>query len=280
VTSTVRTEQSPGTRFPASWELPAAETTVFAPRRSAYCVCIPVINEGNRIRNQLRAMQDVGIPGMADIILIDGGSTDGSLEQGELTARGVRALLVKRGPGKLSAQLRLGYAWALLEGYDGILTVDGNGKDGIDAIPRFVDALAQGYDFVQGSRFIPGGKAIRTPAARYWGIRLVHAPLIRLASGFPFTDTTNGFRGYSRRFLLHDGVKPFRALFDTYELLPYLAVQAARLGFHVIEIPVCRQYPASGPTPTKIKGHANLSLLRILMAACTGQYNPRPEVSR
>ena len=117
---------------------------------------------------------------------------------------------------------------------------------------------------------------MRTPWLRYWGIRLLHAPLLRWASGFPYTDTTNGFRAYSRRLLLDPRVAPFRDVFAGYELHYYLAIRAARLGLRVCEIPVARRYPAHGPTPTKISPvRGNLRVLRCLFAACLGMYNPR-----
>ena len=62
------------------------------------------------------------------------------MELGLLEERGVRGLLVKTGPGKLSAQLRCGYAFAMDQGYEGVVTIDGNDKDDPEAIPRFVAA--------------------------------------------------------------------------------------------------------------------------------------------
>ncbi len=100
---------------------------------------------------------------------------------------------------------------------------------------------------MQGSRFVPGGRAVRTPWARYLGIRLLHAPLISLAAGHRYTDTTNGFRAYSARFLSDPRVAPFRDVFSAYELHYYLAIRAARLGFRVAELPVTRTYPSHGP---------------------------------
>ncbi|UUZ73811.1 hypothetical protein LP415_12845 [Polaromonas sp. P1(28)-8] len=94
---------------------------------------------------------------IADIIIVDGGSTDGSLEMESLQKNNVRGLLVKTGAGKLSAQLRCVYAFALDQGYEGIISIDGNDKDDPKAIPRFIEALKQGMDFVQASRFISGG---------------------------------------------------------------------------------------------------------------------------
>lgn len=247
---------------------------MLGPRRRGSCVAIPVLNEGERIVRQLGSMLVAGIGDVADVVVLDGGSTDGSVELERLGSLGVRARLVKLGPGRLGAQLRMGYAWALREGYEGIVTIDGNGKDGVEAIPSFVEALRAGYDLVQGSRFVPGGEAVRTPWARHVAIRLLHAPLVALAAGFAYTDTTNGFRGYSRRLLLDERVQPFREVFTTYELLPYLAIRAARLGWRVCELPVRRVYPERGPTPTKITLGGNIELLKILAWACLGRYDP------
>ena len=257
------------------WQVPAFDPQIFFERRTRYCVCIPVIDEGDRIAGQLRSIQELGIDRRVDICLADGGSTDGSMDPGRLQALGVRALLVKRGAGKLSAQLRMGYSWALTEGYEGVITVDGNGKDGVEAIPRFAAELTAGADFVQGSRHIRGGAAIHTPWVRRWAIALIHVPVMRLASGFPYTDTTNGFRGYSRRLLLDARVQPFRDIFSTYELLAYLSARAPRLGFVTKELPVRRSYPKNAGPPTKITGiSGNWLLIRILWNTLWRKYNP------
>ena len=97
-------------------------------------------------------------------------------------------------PGGLSAQMRAGLHWCLAQGYAGIVTIDGNDKDDSSAVPAFVDALRDGADHVQGSRYVPGGRGINTPLSRHAGVMLVHAPLISLAARFRYTDTTNGFR--------------------------------------------------------------------------------------
>jgi dolichol-phosphate mannosyltransferase len=253
-------------------QVPAYERLDFAPRASRYAVVVPVINEGERIRDQLRRMMDAE-HGM-DVIIADGGSSDGSVKPDFLSEHGVRTLLTKTGPGRLSAQLRMGFAAALADGYDGVITIDGNGKDGVEALGRFAAALDEGYDFVQGSRFVPGGIAQNTPAARYWGIRLLHAPIISLGARRRFTDTTNGFRAHSARLLRDPAVAAFRDLFDAYELLAYLPVRAARLGYRTCEIPVRRSYPA-GATPTKITSSAaHVDLVGVLVKAAAGRYNP------
>ncbi|HMF78567.1 MAG TPA: glycosyltransferase family 2 protein [Bryobacteraceae bacterium] len=238
-------------------------------------MCIPVINEGAKLTKQLQRMNALALG--ADIIIADGGSTDGSNDQDLLRSLNVRTLLIKTGPGKLSAQMRMFFAYALEEGYAGIVTIDGNGKDGVEAIPSFYQALEEGFDFVQGSRYVPGGVEHNTPLDRKLGLKLLHAPVISVAARFRYTDTTNGFRAFSSRFLLDPAVKPFRDVFDTYNLHYYLSIKAARLGYRVKELPVTRSYPKSGPTPSKISGvSGKLKIVKLLFLSALGHYDPKP----
>jgi dolichol-phosphate mannosyltransferase len=256
-------------------ELPAHTTVFTTGRATRFAVLIPVINEGERILGQLRGMRDANLG--VDLIIVDGGSTDGSMEPTRLRGElGVTALLVKTGPGKLSAQLRLGFAWGLSQGYEGFVTIDGNGKDDFRAIPSFLDRVSHGFDYIQGSRYLAGGIAENTPIDRELAVRFLHAPLISLGAGFRYTDTTNGFRCFSKRLLLDDRVRPFRDVFDTYNLHYYLAVRAARLNFKVGEIPVARRYPSTGVTPSKIGGlRGKLHILKQSVLAILGAYNPK-----
>lgn len=256
----------------SSHQIPSHDRIDLHPRRSDLAVVIPVINEGERIRAQLKRMQASG-HGL-DVFVADGGSSDGSLDEAFLRQAGVRTLLTKRGTGKLSAQLRMAFSAALDDGYAGVITIDGNGKDGVDGIQSVATALRNGCDFVQGSRFIPGGRAVNTPRIRYWAIRLVHAPVTSLGARRRYTDTTNGFRGHSVRLLADPRVAVFRDVFQAYELLAYLPVRAARLGLRTCEVPVCRSYPP-GEVPTKISsvtGH--MDLLAVVLRAVRGCYDP------
>ncbi|MEW6185492.1 MAG: glycosyltransferase family 2 protein, partial [Thermodesulfobacteriota bacterium] len=257
------------------WQVPTSEIIELKPRRFPFALCIPVINEGTRIKKQLTEMREKGIFNEIDVLILDGGSSDGSVTPDFLQAQGVRTLLIKTGPGKLSAQLRMGYAYALREGYEGVITMDGNNKDGVEAVSNFIRDLEAGYDLIQGSRYLPGGRAENTPWMRHLGVKWIHVPLTNWATGFHYTDTTNGFRGYSRRFLLHPEVRPFRDLFVTYELIAYLSYKAPRIGFRVKEIPVTRRYPARGEVPTKISPfRGNWQLLTILLKVLAGRLDP------
>lgn len=255
--------------------VPEFACTEYAGKTQDYVVLIPIINEGERIIKELERAYKYHVTDYADIIICDGGSTDNCTDEKKLKKLNVNTLLVKRGPGKQGAQLRMGIWFALERGYKGIITIDGNNKDSIEDVPRFIDKLKEGYDFVQGSRFIKGGRAINTPLVRLISVKLIHAPVISLTAGQRFTDTTNAYRAYSSEYLRDERVQPLRDVFMTYELLAYLSVRATQIGRKACEIPVTRRYPSHGKTPTKISAvRGNMELMKILMANFMGKYKP------
>ena len=255
--------------------VPDFDCSEYEEKKSKYCLCIPIINEKANIRLELHRARVNKVHNLCDIIICDGGSTDGGTDEDMMRGLGVNTLLVKRGAGKQGAQLRMGFYWALMRGYEGIITIDGNNKDSIEDVIKFIEKLDEGYDFIQGSRFIEGGQAINTPLARHMAVKFIHAPVISLTAKERFTDTTNNFRGYSARYLLHPLVQPFRPVFKSYELLAYLSTRASQLKLRTCEVPVTRAYPNSGKIPTKISPiKGNSELMKILIANAAGRYNP------
>lgn len=255
--------------------VPKFECIEYGEKAKNYVLLIPIINEGDRIQKELRRAKKYGVSNYADIVICDGGSTDGCTDEEKLKALNVNTLLVKKDIGKQGAQLRMGIWWALKRGYKGIITIDGNNKDSIEDVPSFIEKLQEGYDFVQGSRFIKGGQAINTPFVRTIAVRLIHAPVISLTAHQHFTDTTNAYRAYSARYLKDRRVQPLRDVFMTYELLAYLSTRATQIGMRACEIPVTRAYPNVGKTPTKISFiRGNSDLMKILLKNAAGKYIP------
>ncbi len=256
----------------SDWELPEHQINEFGSKCSNYCLCIPIMNEGHKFKKQLAKLTPY--KKLVDIIILDWGSTDGSTNKTFLKKNGVRTLIIKESPGRQGTQFRMGFSYALKEGYDGIITMDGNNKDGAEAIPYFIKSLKEGFDYIQGSRFVKDGKGINTPLSRYLGIRFVLSPLLSLAANYWYTDITNGYRAFSRNYLLHPKVKPFRDIFISYEMLFYLTVRANQIGLKTKEIPVVREYP-KGEIPTKIKGwKGNLHMITTAIKVVTNYYHP------
>lgn len=249
------------------------KTNRFLAKRNRYCLCIPVINEGKKFKLLLKKIKKYS--NLIDIVILDNNSSDGSTEENYLKSNHVSVLLELMERGRLGSQLRMGYEYALSCGYDGVITIDGNGKDDPRSIPLFIKALDEECDYAQGSRFIKGGKGVNTPPMRDLAIRLIHAPVLSLSSGFWYTDTTPGFRAYSPRLLRDERLAIFRNIFKSYELLAYISARAPRLGFKTKEISITRRYPKKGVIPTKIKGlRGNLELLSTLFKSALGYFNP------
>lgn len=100
----------------------------FNPRKTKFALVIPVINEGFRIIEQLRKIDEENLS--IDIVIADGGTTDESASFFKSGRSNIRTLLTKHGPGRLSAQLRMAFHYCASQGYEAVITMDGNDKDG------------------------------------------------------------------------------------------------------------------------------------------------------
>ena len=110
---------------------------------------------------------------------------------------------------------------------------------------------------------------------RYLAIRYIHAPTLRIFSNFHWTDTTQGYRAYSRRIFEDKLISPFRKIFHSYELLCYLSYKVPKLGYKCIEIPSIRTY-YKNTKPSKISSLTDhFLILKILIYTCLGLYDPK-----
>lgn len=251
-------------------EIPPFEKTEFFPKRTRYCFMPIVYNEGDRFKRQLERMSKKA--DLADIVVVEKRSSDGSTDHEWLKKNGTRALLTTDASGGATA-VRLAIDFALQQGYEGLVLVDGHGKDGIEALPKYLTLLDQGADFIQGSRFLLGGKHENTPFMRWVGIRCILTPLFWLSCGFKYTDAANGFRGYSKKYLEDERVEPLRSCFVNYNLQFYLTYRAPKLQLKVVEIPVSRVYP-SDAVPTKVVGFKrNFMVFWEMLQAVRGAYD-------
>src|SRR5262249_26553086 len=79
-----------GRRYPIAAPV-SCDCLEFRRRRTRYCVAVVTWNEGERLKDQLHRMQEFS--GLADLVVADGCSDDGSTEPGFLSSVGVRTLL-------------------------------------------------------------------------------------------------------------------------------------------------------------------------------------------
>lgn len=177
-----------------------------------------------------------------DVLLVDDGSADGTVEA--LRSSGLPFVRHERNRG-LGAAIKSGVAQAIAQRYEAVVVLAGNGKDDPAEIPRFLEALAAGYDYVQGSRFRSGGSHHNLPRGRHIMIRL-HCLLVRWLTGFPATDAINGFRAYRLSLFRDPRIDVWQDWLDRYEFESYLHYKVLTLGYRVMEVPVSKTYPKGG----------------------------------
>lgn len=175
-----------------------------------------------------------------DVIVVDDGSTDTSPAIAERLGFRVIRHAANRGVG---AAIRTGISYARNEGrYDFVLIMSSNGKMRCDEIPIVVaPILDDGADYVQGSRFLKGGRALSLSGFRSAAIP-AYSLLASAILNRRFTDITCGFRSYRLSLFDHPQVNLDQAWLDRYEAELYIHYYACRLGLRIVEVPVTIDY--------------------------------------
>lgn len=188
---------------------------------------------------------------VTEVVVVDDGSMDGTPEV--LTRRGVKVLRNHAQQG-VGAALRQLTSYAREQGFDILVTIAGNGKDAPREIPRLLRPIVEeGFDFVQGSRFMEGGRYGNMPSYRWIATRFIHPWFFYLITKRRLTDTTNGFRAFRLSILEDRRIDLGQSWLDHYEMEPYLLYKAVTLGYRVAEVPVTKIYPVRGSGYTRMK---------------------------
>ena len=226
-----------------------------------YLVGSCAFNEGEKVRRVIQKFNDYG---RYDVLIIDDGSTDGSLAS---IPKGIPVAVIRNGTTEGAGHcIRQIFDCALNKGYEAVLFASGNDKDDPKDIKKLIQALEQGYDFIQGSRYLKGGGHGRMPLYRKISTRFVHPLLFSLIVGRQITDSTNGFRAVRLSLLKDPRIDIHQEWLDKYELEPYMFYKAIKLGYKVTEVPVTKIYPPKGQGYTKMRSFSGWwSILRPLV---------------
>lgn len=214
-------------------------------------VVVPLTyNEGEKVRTVLSRFPEKR---NYDVVVMDDGSTDGSLD-GVEGAYGVARVLRHETNRGIGEACKTAFEYALEQNYDVFVAMAGNNKDDPLQIPRLLTPILEwGYDFVQGSRFMPGGHHSNTPFYRFIATRFVHPLLFFLVTGQTLTESSNGFRAFRTEILRDPRINWRQDWLGTYELEPYLLYYTVKLGYRYTEVPVNKVYPPKEVSYTKMK---------------------------
>jgi glycosyltransferase involved in cell wall biosynthesis len=214
---------------------PAGESA----RLYSVSVVIPTMNEAENLPHVLPHIPS----DMLELVIVDGASTDGTVDVARALWPGVK-IVRQRGVGKGNALLA---GFEACEG-DIIVMLDADGSTDPAEIPRFVDSLTHGFDFVKGSRYCEGGGSSDLTPLRSLGNRVLTGLVNRLF-GTAYTDLCYGYCAFWRGSLA--------SLFldcDGFEIETLMNIRAARAGLRVAEV-------ASFERP-RIYGSSNLRVVR------------------
>jgi len=154
---------------------------------------VPAFNESGAVGGVVDEIR-AACPG-AEVVVVDDASTDDTAAVAE--ARGATVLRLPFNVG-IGGAVQTGFRYALEEGFDRAVRLDGDGQHDASEIPTLFAPLERGEaDLVIGSRFVDGVGSYRPPLARRLGIR-VFARLVSLLGGQRVTDTTSGFIALDR----------------------------------------------------------------------------------
>jgi hypothetical protein len=198
-------------------------------KRPVVSVVIPTLNEAHNLPLVLPYLP---LNWIDEVILVDGRSTDGTVEVAKRLLPLVKVILEPR-PGK-GVAMQSGFAAA--KG-DIIITLDADGSNDPREIPRMVQCLMEGADFVKGSRFAHGGGTTDMPPYRKWG-NWALGTLVNLLFNGAYTDLCYGYHAFWRHCL--DVVNSAHA--DGFEVDTAIYVRVLRNRLRVQEVPSFEGY--------------------------------------
>ncbi|MBD3349801.1 MAG: glycosyltransferase [Candidatus Eisenbacteria bacterium] len=168
-----------------------------------------------------------------DALVVDDGSSDNTGDEAAKAGATVITHPVNMGKGEA---LRTGFEYAVENGYDAVVTMDGDGQHDPASIPDFVEALKSGdEDIVVGSRMHAVGDM---PGLRIWTNRTTSRIVSRLARQ-TILDSQSGFRIHGIEVLADVTGSLVTSKYDTES---EILIRAGRRGYRIGSIPIASIY--------------------------------------
>ena len=193
------------------------------PKPLSVSIVVPTLNEEANMRPLLRTIRRALGDRSYDLLVVDGGSTDGTVDVARTF--GARIFFDPNGKG---AALRTGLGAA--EG-EVLVAIDADLSQQPRELPAFIRAIEDGYDICMGSRFMPGGKSYDITLIRSIGNRLL-CSLVNLRFGTHFTDLCYGYRSFRKEAFERLGLRECG-----FGIEAELSIAASKCRMRVVEIP-------------------------------------------
>jgi dolichol-phosphate mannosyltransferase len=203
-------------------------------------VVIPALNEAGKIG---RVLDRFPRDGRFEAIVVDDGSSDGTGD--EARAHGADLVIRHDVRGGVGAAIRDGWAAGIARKrpYLALLSGDDQHEPG-ELVQALETLLREHADYVQGSRWMPGGRIVGMVTSRQMGTR-IYSLVFSILALRRVTDATNGFRILRSEILADPKVNIDQSWLMSYELEPYVLYKTIRRGYRVLEVPVTVRYHAT-----------------------------------
>ena len=196
-------------------------------------ICLPTYNERENLPRVIDALEPLGV----DVLVIDDNSPDGTGELADRLAAErtwVSALHRERKEGLGPAYLA-GFREALAGDAEYVLEMDADLSHDPAAVPRLIEACANGADVALGSRYVEGG------GTENWGFarRVVSAGgslYARVILGLDIRDLTGGFKCFRREVLERIDLDAVTSKGYAFQI--ELTYRAVRAGYKIVEVPI------------------------------------------
>jgi dolichol-phosphate mannosyltransferase len=203
-------------------------------------VIIPALNEAGKIG---RVLDKFPRNGQFEAIVVDDGSNDGTGD--EARAHGADVVIRHDVRGGVGAAIRDGWLCAMERERPYVALLSGDDQhEPSELVGAFAALEAVTGDYVQGSRWLTGGKVVGATGGRGLGTR-IYSIAFSVLSGRRITDATNGFRIFRTSILGDPRLDIKQSWLDSYDMEPYVLYKAIRGGYKVIEHPCTVIYHAT-----------------------------------
>lgn len=218
-------------------------------RQEKIIAIIPALNEEGKIGKVVSRIKNEAADWVDKILVINDGSTDNTCAEAEGCGAMVISHKYKTGVG---AAIRTGIDYALKDKYDIAVIMGGDDQDNPSEIKRLISPILNDcFYFVQGSRYMAGGKYVNMPIFR-WITTSIYSFLFKIITRFPISDGTNGFRAFRLSVFNSKDINIWQPWLSHYELEPYLFYKVIEHNLKMTEVPVTKSYPRNDGGYTKM----------------------------
>jgi len=262
-------------RAPRRDLMPLHPITDASPAPTPTLVVMPTLNERPNIETALLRVRRT-VPD-ADVLVVDDGSTDGTVQAAEAAALRLDRIWVvpRSGPRGLGPAYRFGFGIGLAAGYQTLVEMDADLSHDARDLPALLEAVRNGADLAVGSRYVDGGMTVGWPAHRL-ALSRAGGWYARRMLRVPVRDVTSGYRAYRADLLRAIDVETVASTGYGFQI--EMTHRAARSGARITEVPIVFRERQAGSSKMSMRIVAE-ALAMITRTAFRSEGAP-PDVHR